>query len=162
MGTLIAYLLMGLAALAFIAGVNNAVKHHYVDSVVAEHEKKEKELTDEKDKALARADTAEAANGTLQGSIKAVEDACKLRAQEFKDKSEAAEKLAKEEVAKARDRGRALEAALKALRLQASGPPTVGDACKQADAILSDLSRDVRTALGLVTIVGPKRVEEVQ
>lgn len=162
MGTLIAYLLMGLAALAFIAGVDNTVKHHYVDPVEAKHQEKEKELIDLKDKAEARAKTAEGANGTLQDSIKAVEETCKLRTQEFKDKSDAAEKLAKEARDKEIAKGRALEAALKALRSKASGPPTVGDSCKQADAILSDLSRDVREALGLVTITGPRREEGIQ
>lgn len=152
--TIIFYVLIGLAALSAIAAVNNRVMHHYTDPVVAEYEAKLKNAND-------RAKDAESANVSLRASIDGVREevkACNAKTKEFEEQSGLAKAAATEALAKAAASAKAMQTALKALRAKASGPATVGDACAQADAILSDLAIDIRTALGLVTITGPTRL----
>lgn len=154
LGTLLAYAFLGLAAISAIAWGNNILGHHYTDPVVAEYEAKLKNAKD-------RAKEAEDANVSLRASVDKVKEeinSCNAKTDEFEAKSKAAAAAAADAIAKAKAAGVATDLTLKALRAKASGPATAGNACAQADAILSDLATDVRAALGLVTITGPQRL----
>lgn len=102
--------------------------------------------------ANSRADDAEAANVTLRTSVKKVATeaaACTAKTGEFQKAAADAEQRATDAINAKAAAQKSTQLALTALKSKASGPPTVGDACKEADAILSDLSRDIRSILGI-------------
>lgn len=156
---LIAYAIFAFAAMAALAGANNAVKHHYVDPVVAEAEKKlaaEKlNTTNEK----SRAERAEAANKSLEESIQKRLASCTEKTDLYQQTANAFAMQAEDEHKKAVAARKAMEAAVAKLQDQASGPPTSGDACAQADKILTDLAVDVRDILGIPKDTPPRKPE---
>ncbi|MEO7244986.1 MAG: hypothetical protein ABIX12_07545 [Rubrivivax sp.] len=156
MFNLIFYGILAVAALAAVAAANNVIKHHYIDPVIAEYEPKLKNAND-------RAADAENANTQLRASVQLVSGEVKVctdNTRDLKDKGDVATTKARVALAAATERANAAAAELKELRRKAGGPPTVGDACAQADAILTDLSRDIRSILGLST--GPKTSVDVR
>ena len=102
--------------------------------------------------ANSRADDAEAANLALRSSVEKVKTqaaACTASTEAFKQAADDAQKNAADAIAAKKAATQATQIALNTLRAKANGPATKGDACEEARATLSGLSRDIRSILGL-------------